>query len=179
METLNVSRTTTRYEIRRRVPWMFLALFAGIVMVLVGQRFEEALAQRLELAFFVPMIVYMSDCIGTETLALFVRELATRGVRLHGLFWREVVVGLSLGLVTGVPMGLFAYVWRGDLSLSIALVTAMTANGVLAVLTGMVTPIVFAKFGKDPALGTDEITTALSDNLSMLIYLAVATLVLF
>jgi magnesium transporter len=178
MENLSVSHTTARNEIRRRIPWIFFALVAGIAMVLVGQRFEAALARRLELAFFVPMIVYMSDCIGTETLALFVRELATSKVSLRRLFWREVVVGLSLGLVTGVPMGLFAYLWRGDLGLSMALVTAMTANGVLAVLTGTITPIMFAKLGKDPALGTDEITTALSDNLSILIYFAAATLIL-
>jgi Mg/Co/Ni transporter MgtE len=43
----------------------------------------------------------------------------------------------------------------------------------------MMTPLLFAKLGKDPALGTDEITTAISDNLSMLAYLVVATLLLF
>jgi Mg/Co/Ni transporter MgtE len=55
----------------------------------------------------------------------------------------------------------------------------MTVNGLVAVLTGMLAPIVFAKLKRDPALGTDEITTALSDNVSMLIYLIVATLFLF
>jgi Mg/Co/Ni transporter MgtE len=43
----------------------------------------------------------------------------------------------------------------------------------------MLAPLAFAKLGKDPALGTDEITTALSDNLSMLTYLLVATVILF
>ncbi len=78
MKKLNVSKTTTRYEIRRRSPWMLLGLLAGIVMVLVGQRFEGALSRNIDLVFFIPMIVYMSDIIGTETLALFVRELSLR-----------------------------------------------------------------------------------------------------
>jgi len=179
VETLSVTRTTAGYEIRRRVPWMFLALIAGIVMVLVGQRFEEALAKRLELAFFVPMVVYMSDCIGTETLALFVRELAIGRVSLRQLFWRESAVGLSLGFVTGATMALFAYLWRGDLYLAMTLVAAMTVNGLIAVLAGMITPIVFAKLREDPALGTDEITTAVSDNLTIMIYFVAATLILF
>lgn len=59
------------------------------------------------------------------------------------------------------------------------LVITMTVNGLVAVLTGVLAPIVFAKLKRDPALGTDEITTALSDNVSMLIYLIVATLFLF
>src|SRR5687767_6155507 len=103
MKKLNISKATATYEIRRRSPWMFLGLFAGIAMVLIGQNFEQALSRKLELAFFIPMIVYMSDNIGTETLALFVRELALRKVSLHKIFLREVCVGLSLGLITGIP----------------------------------------------------------------------------
>lgn len=158
---------------------MFLGLLAGIVMVLIGQNFEGALSRRIELVFFLPMIVYMSDIIGTETLALCVRALAVTNVSLHRIFWREVLVGLSLGLITGIPMGLFGYLWFGDFDIAVTLVIAMTANGLVAVLTGAMIPIVFAKLRKDPALGTDEITTAVSDNVSMLIYLIVAALILF
>ena len=32
---------------------------------------------------------------------------------------------------------------------------------------------------RDPALGTDELTTAISDNLSMLLYFIVAIMILF
>jgi magnesium transporter len=158
---------------------MFLALFAGVIMVMVGRQFEDAISRKIELALFVPMIVYMSDCIGTETLALFVRELALRKVTLHRLFLRESAVGLALGLASGVPIALFSYVWLQDVRLAITLFVAMTANGLVAVLTGMLIPIAFAKLKKDPALGTDEITTALSDNISLLIYLLVATLIVF
>jgi magnesium transporter len=176
---LDITHTTARAEIRRRVPWMFLALFAGMIMVIVGSHFEGAIEKKLELAFFVPVIVYMSDCIGTETLTLFVRELALRKVTLRRLFLRESAVGLALGIVTGVPIALFSYLWFQDIRLAMTLLLAMMANGLVAVLTGMLIPIAFAKLKKDPALGTDEITTALSDNVSLLIYLVVATLILF
>jgi len=176
---LDITHATARMEIRRRAPWMLVALLAGGIMVLVGRYFEESLARKLELALFIPMIVYMSDTIGTETLALFVRELALRKVRLRKVFLREVTVGFALGIASGVPMALFSYAWLQDLRLSITILVAMMANGLIAVLTGMLIPIAFAKLKKDPALGTDEITTAISDILSLLIYLVVATLILF
>jgi magnesium transporter len=178
-ETLKPSHSTARYEIRRRAPWIFLALAAGIVMVFVGRNFEEAFSRKIELVLFLPMIVYMSDSMGTETLALFVRELAVKGVKLHHLLLRELAVGIALGLLSGVPMGLFGYWWFGDARLAATLVIAMTINGIIAVFIGTLAPLMFAKLGRDPALGSDEITTALSDNLSMLTYLGVATVILF
>ncbi|MGH8515703.1 MAG: magnesium transporter, partial [Gammaproteobacteria bacterium] len=111
METLEHAHTKAHDEIRRRAPWIFLALGAGIVMIFVGRNFQEAFARRLDLVLFLPVIVYMSDSIGTETQALFVRELALRKVRLHRLLLRELTVGIALGLLSGVPMGLIGYAW--------------------------------------------------------------------
>jgi magnesium transporter len=157
---------------------MGLALVAGGFMVFVSRHFEQALSRNLELVLFVPVIVYLSDSIGTETLALFVRELSQEKVVLRKLLLREVMVGLTLGIVTGVPVGLLSYLWLKDARLGVALLLAMTVNGLVAVLTGMLVPMAFAKLRRDPALGTDEITTAISDNASLLIYLVVATLIL-
>ncbi len=179
MRTLDVARTSARAEIRRRLPWMIFAVFAGIVMVAVGRTFEEALSRRFELALFIPMVVYLSDVIGTETLALFVRALAQRRVSAHRIFWREVRVGIALGLAAALPLALIGYLWLGDVKFALTLAFAMTANGVVAVLTGMLIPIAFARIGRDPAVGTEELTTALSDAVSILIYLAVATIILF
>lgn len=176
---LDVGRSSFGGEVRRRAPWMMLAVIAGTAMVWIGQTYEEAMAERIELVFFLPMIVYMSDSIGTETLTLFVRELSDKDVNLHQLFFKETLVGFTLGLISGIPMGLISYVWMQDIGVAFVVATAMTINGVVAVLVGMLIPIAFARFKLDPALGTDEITTALSDNISLLVYLLVATLVLF
>jgi len=176
---LNVADAHFANEIRRRVPWMLFSVLAGIVMIWIGQAYEGVLSQKVQLIFFIPMIVYMSDSIGTETLALFVRELALKRLSLKHVFLKEVLVGFSLGLASGIPLGLFGYVWLRDVTLSITIAITLIINGVIAVLIGMLLPIIFVKLGKDPALGTDEITTAISDNLSMVVYLLVATFMLF
>ncbi len=175
---LNVAKAHFGYEFKRRSPWILLSVVAGIVMIWVGQSYEAMLSQKIQLVFFIPMIVYMSDSIGTETLALFVRELALRRLSLRHLFLKESLVGLSLGILSGVPMGLFSYFWFQDEVLAMTVAVTMIVNGILAVLIGMVIPVLFSKLGRDPALGTDEVTTALSDNLSILVYLMVATVIL-
>lgn len=176
---LNVGRAHFGTEVRRRCPWILLAVAAGIVMVWIGQSFERQLAGRIQLVFFVPMIVYMSDAIGTETLALVVRSLATDHMHVRRIFMKELLVGLSLGATGGIPMGLIAYAWFGEWQLALTVAVAMLANGAVAVLLGMLIPVGFARMGRDPAIGTEEIGTALSDIVSILIYLAVATLILF
>ncbi len=176
---LSVGRAHFGSEIKRRLPWILLSVAAGVVMILIGQGYEHVLAQKIQLVYFIPMIVYMSDSIGTETLALFVRELALRRLSLRHIFIKELFVGLFLGAASGLPMGLLCYLWLWDVALSATVACAMIINGMFAVLIGMVVPTLFARFGRDPAVGTEEIATAISDNLSMLVYFIVATLLLF
>lgn len=176
---LNVGKAHFGIEVRRRLPWILVAVVAGIAMVWIGQAFEEQLEGRIELVFFVPMIVYMSDAIGTETLALVVRSLATDHMHVKRIFLKELLVGLCLGATGGIPMGLIALAWFGEWQLAVTVAAAMIANGAVAVMIGMLIPVGFAKLGRDPAIGTEEIGTALSDIVSILIYLAVATLILF
>jgi magnesium transporter len=178
-KVLNVGRAHFSTEVKRRTPWILLSVVAGIAMVLVGETYEKQLSDRIELVFFVPMIVYMSDIIGTETLALVVRGLATDRMEVRRMFGKELAVGLTLGLASGVPMGLFSLYWFRDFLLAWTVAFAMVINGAVAVLVGAIVPALFSRLGRDPAIGTDEISTALSDNLSILIYLGVATTMLF
>jgi magnesium transporter len=177
--SLNLSKASAAEEVRRRSPWIFVSVAAGVVMIAVGRGFEQFLAQNIALVFFLPTIVYMSDIIGTETLALVVREQAVRAVSIAHLLRREMVVGLALGGIAGTSMGAISYVWFRDPGLSLTVASAMFANGAVAVLMGVLIPIIFTKLRRDPAIGSDEVLTALSDTLSMTIYLAIAALILF
>ena len=82
-----------------------------------------------------------------------VRELSLRRVSLHKIFWREVCVGLSLGLITGIPMGLFSYLWFRDFELSVTLVIAMTVNGLVSGIDRSVGPDSFCETQEGPGIG--------------------------
>lgn len=176
---LDVGHTNAHEIIKKRLPWLLVGLIGGVLTALVGKYFEVALSQEVRLVFFIPMIVYMSDSIGTETMALFVRDLAKEQLQVSRFLVRELTVGFFLGIASGIPMGLFSYLWLKDVSIAATIMLAMTANGIVAVLLGMLVPFFFVRIRRDPALGSDEIATAFSDILSLFIYLLIATLLLF
>lgn len=177
-QSLHVSQASAAEEVRRRSPWMMVSITAAIGMTAIARAFEGYMAEKFALVFFLPAIVYMSDVIGTETLTLFVRELALRPVRLRRLFGRELLVGLALGSFSGVAMGTISYFWFVDPELSLTVALAVAVNGAVAVIMGMLIPVIFKRLRRDPAIGSDEILTGLSDTLSMAIYLGVATAIL-
>ena len=52
---------------RARMPWLALGLLGGMLAGGVASIFEESLKREVTLAFFLPLVVYMADAIGTQT----------------------------------------------------------------------------------------------------------------
>jgi len=57
-------------------------------------------------------------------------------------------------------------------------VLAMTLNLMLAALMGVVIPMTMLKFGRDPAVGSSVLITAVTDSGGFFIFLGLATLIL-
>lgn len=61
---------------RHRLPWLLVGLAGSVVATFVVARFEDALAAKPAIAFFVPGLVYLADAIGTQSEAIAVRGLS-------------------------------------------------------------------------------------------------------
>lgn len=77
--------------------------------------FESILESDIRLSFFIPMIVYMSDAVGTQTETIYVRHLQSKNADFGKYFLKEIVLGSSLGVIFGLTVGLFAYLWLGSM----------------------------------------------------------------
>jgi magnesium transporter len=91
---------------------------------------------------------------------------------------REVIIGMSIGMVTGLLTAVGAYVWRGSAMLGGVLLLAMIANMVIAGLSGAAIPLLLRAVRQDPALGSGVIVTTFTDVFGFLSFLGLATLVL-
>jgi magnesium transporter len=162
---------------RHRLPWLLIGLAGSAVATVVMAGFEATLTEKVSVAYFLPGIVYLADAIGTQTEAAAVRGLSLSHEPLAELVWGE----LRTGVVMGSARALIALpaVWLafGELPLAAAVSFAIVAAGTVATTIGLVLPWLLARFGRDPAYGSGPLATVIQDVLSIVIYLAVVTLV--
>ena len=166
-------------SVGKRAPWLFAALVGGIATSFVINGFEETLARYLPLAAFIPVIIGMAGNVGTQSLAIVVRGLATRKIEVKA-FWRvvggEILVGALLGLMYGAAlggMGFFQFhgsVEGNALLLAMAVGIAASAAMVLAAMVATVMPMFFARIHVDPAVATGPFVTTAIDILGVLVY---------
>jgi magnesium transporter len=82
------------------------------------------------------------------------------------------------GLIWGSALGLIAYWLYQKVSLGLVMTAAMMLNLVLAAIAGVIIPLTMLKLGRDPALGSSVLITAITDSGGFLIFLGLATLFL-
>lgn len=164
--------------IRLRLPWLILGLAGGMLATLVVNLFEGALERRLALAFFIPVVVYMSDAVGTQTETIFIRSLALRRTNLRLYLAHEAVVGLALGVVCGLLIAGFALVVFQSPDIAVIVGLAMFTSIFASVFIAVAIPWTFNHFGKDPAFGSGPFATVIQDILSLTVYFLIASAII-
>ncbi|OGE83783.1 MAG: hypothetical protein A2846_00020 [Candidatus Doudnabacteria bacterium RIFCSPHIGHO2_01_FULL_49_9] len=165
--------------LEHRLPWLVLGLLGGIITSIIVSKYEQILAADVRLAFFIPIIVYMSGAVGSQTETIFVRHLKQTGKGFFRYLAKETGLGLGLGLIFGLATGLFAAYWLGSGPLGITVGLAMLVNLSLAPILSTVVPELLYKEHSDPALGAGPLATIIQDLISLLIYFLVADLIIF
>ncbi|KKU55504.1 hypothetical protein A3H89_01410 [Candidatus Amesbacteria bacterium RIFCSPLOWO2_02_FULL_48_11] len=165
--------------VRLRLPWLVAGLAVGLAGSVLMGRFEQLLAQNISLVFFVPIIVYMSDAVGTQTEIILVRDLGGKRVNFGRYLTKELLLGFYMGLVLGILIGAAAWVWLRSAKLAVTVGLAMFINVTVAPLVAVLVAEVLFKEKADPALGAGPLTTVIQDVISLLIYLVIAAAILW
>lgn len=163
----------------RRLPWLILLLFIGLISGSIIARFEATLEQVVALAFFMPMIAGMTGNTGTQSLAVVVRGLATedltfpKGIK---LILRELIVGIIIGITCAIVIAGIAYFWQGSLTLGLVVGTSLLFTLIIGTIAGTIIPLILYKLNVDPAIASGPLITTINDILSLLIYFGIATM---
>ncbi|WP_335872345.1 magnesium transporter [Bacillus sp. 2205SS5-2] len=162
----------------RRLPWLILLLFIGLVSGSIISLFEDTLHQVVALTFFMPMIAGMTGNTGTQSLAVVVRGLASKDIDstiVKRLILREFVVGLLIGLICGTLIALIAYLWQGSLVLGFVVGSSLILTLIIGTLAGTVIPLILYKFNIDPAVASGPLITTINDIFSLITYFTIAS----
>ncbi|HDP73985.1 MAG TPA: magnesium transporter [Candidatus Woesearchaeota archaeon] len=168
-------------SVMHRVPWLLI----GLVGILAGAGFmglyEKTLEEHIILAFFIPAIVYLTGAIGAQLVTLCVRDLATHGKKLNKAkyFLRQTYIAFALGIIISLITYLSILLFWGEAYIGLVIAFALLVSVILTNFTALGTTLIIDKLGKDPAFGSGPFATVISDVLSIVIYLVVASIMLF
>ncbi len=183
-QAADIRERSTLKIVALRMPWLFVTLLGGFAISLVVKNFEPLLMRVIALASFAPLIAGMGGNVGSQSAIVMVRNIALGHVnghqKVHSIF-REMRVGLLLGVTYGLLLGAAAYLLYGSrfhLSFSVVVAIGMCVSMTVAATLGAVGPILLNRFGIDPATATGPLITTLTDIVTMSTYLTLATLLL-
>jgi magnesium transporter len=162
----------------KRLPWLILPLFLGIVTAALISTFEGILAQVAILAAFIPIVSGTTGNSGTQSLAVMVRGIATgklRRLSLKKYFLKEAVTSLVISIACGVALSAIVLVWKQDLYVGVVAGGALMVSLFIGTLAGSVMPLVMSRLGTDPAVASGPFISTICDVISMAVYFGLAT----
>ena len=167
--------------IRARAPWLFITLIGEFIAVNVADRFEFAIHALPVVAIFMPLLAGLGGNIGTQSITLMVRGLSTGQVTmnsaLHHIF-REMLVGLMIGLVFGLLVTVSTWGWQHHIQLGIVVGLAMVVNMTLATIIGTVAPFLLKAMKIDPAVASGPVIATTIDVIGLAIYFSMVSVFL-
>ena len=140
----------------RRLPWLILLLFIGLISGSIIAKFEATLEQVVALAFFMPMIAGMTGNTGTQSLAVVVRGLVSEELNFKKsvqLVYRELLVGITIGVTCAILIACIAYFWQGSWVLGLVVGSSLLATLIIGTIAGTIIPLILYKLKVDPAIG--------------------------
>ena len=168
-------------SVQNRWAWLAINLLTAFIASRVIGIFEGSIEKVVALAALMPIIASIGGNSGNQTTAMIVRALAIGQLTqssIKSLLYKEISVALLNGLIWGSIVGLFAFYLYDNADLGFVMAGAMVLNLILAAIMGVLMPILMHRLGKDPAVGSSVLITAMTDSGGFFIFLGLATLVL-
>jgi len=168
-------------SVQNRWAWLAINLITAFIASRVIGVFEGSIEKVVALAALMPIIAGIGGNSGNQTTTMIVRGLALGQVsfnNLQRLLKKELGVALLNGILWGGVVGIFAYLLYGNIKLGMVMTAAMILNLLLSAIMGVMIPLVMNRFGRDPAVGSSVLITAMTDSGGFFIFLGLASIVL-
>ena len=166
---------------RFRMPWLLATIAGGTGCALLAGVFEATLAESLVLAFFLTLVLGLSESVAVQSVALTVQALHVVGPSLawyRRALWRELKTAVMLGAACGMMVAMTVLVWRGDGRAAVAIGVSIVMTQFVAAFWGTSVPAVLHALRLDPKVAAGPVALALTDLATILLYLGAGTVLL-
>lgn len=176
----NIFKIPVYKSVIHRLPWLAIGLAGGVGAAKIVGSFESTLEENLILAAYIPLIVYMSDAVGTQMEAFVIRDFAIQShMDFLKYFMRQTLVVTPIAVC--LSMGLYGvniYYLKQDKWIGVVLGLSLFAAIISSLITGLLIPYIIRKVRLDPANASGPIATIIQDLMSVTIYFYIANLML-
>lgn len=175
--------------IKKRAGWL-MALFIGEMFTATAMsHYEHDMAKAVVLVLFIPLVISSGGNSGSQATTLIIRAMALGEVRLRD-WWRvlnrELISGLSLGVILGLIGFMRILLWPGKETLYgphyilVAVSVAFSLVGIVlwGTLAGSMLPFLLRRVGLDPATSSAPFVATIVDVTGLVIYFTVASIFL-
>lgn len=169
------------FAVRKRMPWLQVNLLTAFMAAAVVGLFEGTIAKVTALAVLLPVVAGQSGNAGAQALAVTMRGLALREIRIShwfGVMRKEMNAGFWNGVSIAVTCAAGVYIWSGSVGLVIVIAVSMVISMVMAGIAGALVPITLSRLGQDPAVASSIILTTVTDIAGFFSFLGIATLLM-
>jgi len=169
-------------HVKNRLPWL---IFMTVTLMITGSiiaRFEAVLSQVIVLVAYLPLLMGTGGNTGTQAATLVIRGMSIDEIDLKDagrVLWKELRISVLLGTVLSV-FNFAKVVLIDGQSVMIALTVALSMIVVImfAKLLGGLLPMGAKKIGIDPALMATPMISSITDMVSAVTYLLIASILL-
>ncbi len=173
---------------KTRIPWLLLLMLSATFTGQIIASFESKLAAIPVLIAFIPMLMGTGGNSGGQSSVTVIRGLAIGEIEngdILKIIWKETRVALLCGVVLAVCN--FAkiilvdnLIFNNDVSIEANIVVSLTLviTVLVAKIVGCALPVAAKRIGLDPAVMASPFITTIVDAVSLLIYFAIASVVL-
>ena len=170
--------SSVSFAVKRRLPWLQINLLTAFAAAAVVGAFESTIAEITALAVLLPVVAGQSGNSGMQALAVTMRALALREVKISHwprLLVKEAGVGMLNGIAVALTTMAGVFLWSRSFALSLVIGIAMVVSMVIASVSGGVIPVILKAARRDPAQSASIVLTTVTDVLGFLTFLGLAT----
>jgi magnesium transporter len=167
------------FAVKKRLPWLEINLATAFLAASVVGLFEGTIARFTALAVLLPVVAGQSGNTGAQALAVTMRGLAMREIRIGQwprLLRKEASVALLNGIAVSLTTAAGVFLWSRSPGLSLVIGISMVLSMIAAGIAGVLIPTVLTTIGQDPAQSSSIILTTVTDVVGFASFLGIATL---
>ena len=157
---------------------MVALMITGVVI----STFQDVLAQVIALVAYIPLLSGTGGNAGTQAASLIIRGMSTDEIDVKDalrVMWKEFRVSIILGLVlSAINFGKIILIDGNTPMIALTVSISMILVIIFAKLLGGLLPMAAKRIGIDPALMATPMISSITDTVSTLTYLLMATLIL-